>query len=462
MIHREARFNFPPKILEFPQIYCILRNMNDTKTSAKHSCWKTIILVFAVAALLLAFSGCFSPWAGDGTLTINLDGGDSSRAVINPADIANFEYEIILEGPGGKITKSVKGGGSITVELTAGTWDLMLRAIGDRPDDDPLGDYMFTVHYPPRMLRALGFDNAVDVKAGKNTNVTLKMKAAIEISNPDQLELAYHEFSDTPVIWIIKESFEYDGILELMGQDLTLITDNSGKEVTLTCTDDLSSPGNEAIFDLYMSGKPSILTLGRPGMKGWLVIDGGGKEGYVKSGSLFRVNDSGCKLEMFDGVKLCNNFNEGYYGYSAYGGGVRVEYGAFIMNGGEISGNKAAANGTSGGFGGGVWVDSGSFIMNGGEISGNEAEAYGSSGGFGGGLYIDHDASAYYSHFEKTGGVIYGGTAGKKSNIADAPNNGHAVYNANTPPKYRDDDVWDNISYDRSRLGEEYSGRWNE
>ena len=461
--------------------------MNNINTNVNYSCWKTIILTFAAAALLLVFSGCFSPWEGDGTLTIDLGGGDLSRAAINSNEIANFDYEIILEGPGGKITKTVKGGGAITLELAPGTWDLMLRAIGDRPDDDPLGDYKLSEYFPPRMLRALGFDNAVDVKAGKNTRVTLKMTAAMEVENKEQLYQATQMFYsfDKPGIFIIKKGFSYDGNFYLEGQDLTLITDNTDKEVELIFTDK-----STRIFVLYSNTslvKPSALTLGRPGMKGSLVLNGNGEDS-PRLGSIVSVGND-CTLIVYDGVKLRNNLNNDPSGNP--GGGVFVDSGTFIMHGGEVSGNVVQNNGNNGGYGGGVYVEgtlemhgnsrisgnkvmagtgygatggngggihvaSGIFIMSGGEISGNTADGSNNSSpssGRGGGVYISEG-----EYFEKTGGVIYGNNGEDSSNYATQA--GEAVYSYSMffENKYRDDDVWDNISYIRGDFG----GKWNE
>ena len=477
------------KTLEFSLNLRYTNSMKDTNTSVKYSCWKTIFFIFAAAVLLLAFSGCFSPWEGEGTLTIDLGGGDLSRVAVNSGEIANFEYEIILEGPGGKIKKTIKGGGTITLELAPGIWDLMLRAIGDRPDDDGM-DYFPSLYFPPRMLRALGYNNAVDVKAGKNTNVTLQMTAATEISNEDQFIMANTGLSDKPEILVIKESMEFEADFMWYGKVLTLITDNTDREITLTFTS-----SSNIIFGLTNGGTPpyqgSALTLGRPGMKGSLIIDGGGKE-HPRPGPIVNV-DFDCTLIMYDGVTLRNSFNNDPNGPHP-GGGVYVgNGGTFIMHGGEISGNWAQpdSGNMNGGLGGGVYVDgtfemhgnskvagnyaiagatnngngggvfveyNAMFIMSGGEISGNTADGSNSSGsieGHGGGVYISGG-----KHFEKTGGVIYGNDGGEKSNYVT--NRGEAVYCFDSTPavgsRYRSRNVWDNISY----IGGNYSGTWEE
>ena len=78
---------------------------------------------------------------------------------------------------------------------------------------------------------------------------------------------------------------------------------------------------------------------------------------------------------------------------SDHGGGVYVDGGTFVMNGGTISGNSARS-------GGGVHMYSGTFTMNDGTISGNSATSYD-----GGGVYV------YSGTFNMNGGVITNNSA---------------------------------------------------
>ena len=92
-------------------------------------------------------------------------------------------------------------------------------------------------------------------------------------------------------------------------------------------------------------------------------------------------------------------------------GGVNLNGGSFIMEGGEISNNTATSNA------GGFYLNRGSFIMNGGEISENTAESYTTTdettgiektnGGSGGGIYINRGV------FTINDGKISGNTAAK-------------------------------------------------
>ncbi|MDR2716844.1 MAG: InlB B-repeat-containing protein [Treponema sp.] len=137
-----------------------------------------------------------------------------------------------------------------------------------------------------------------------------------------------------------------------------------------------------------------------------------------------------------NGGEISGNTASSHEGGS--GGGVYVDFNAtFTMNGGEISGNTASSVFGSN-SGGGVYVGSGTFTMNGGEISGNIASSeVGDSSG--GGVYVHYNVS----FFEKTGGTIYGYTAGNsksnavKNNSGVAQNDcGHAVYVSHSNSSY--------------------------
>ena len=106
----------------------------------------------------------------------------------------------------------------------------------------------------------------------------------------------------------------------------------------------------------------------------------------------------------------------------AYGGGVYNSAGGFEMSGGVIANNTATSRTTTS-YGGGVYnTGTGTnFILSGGEISGNTATYNGSSGsryGYGGGVYN-------VGGFEMSGGVIANNTA--TSNTASGYGGG--VYN---------------------------------
>jgi len=113
--------------------------------------------------------------------------------------------------------------------------------------------------------------------------------------------------------------------------------------------------------------------------------------------------------------------------------------------------------------GSGVYVNGGTFTMNGGEISGNTA-SYG-----GGGVYVGGSVN----FFEKTGGTIYGYTAGdSKSNVvknsSDVVQNdqGHAVYVGNDNSSYikrkeTTAGTTDNLSYIGRTTPPVWDGAWD-
>ena len=101
--------------------------------------------------------------------------------------------------------------------------------------------------------------------------------------------------------------------------------------------------------------------------------------------SLIEVNKGGTlqmKYEPKDGVIILNNYSEN-------GGGISVNGGTFVMDGGYITGNNAR-------YGGGVLVNSGTFIMREGNIWGNSAIIHD-----GGGVLVNGGS------FYMTGGNIY-------------------------------------------------------
>jgi len=148
------------------------------------------------------------------------------------------------------------------------------------------------------------------------------------------------------------------------------------------------------------------------------------------------------------------------------GGGVYMGSGTFTMSGGKISNNTSSSQ-ISSSCGGGVYMGSGKFIMSGGEISGNTSSA--TTGFFGGGVFCS--GGVYY--FEKTGGTIYGYTAGNiKSNVVKNDSNvvqndrGHAVYIDPYHISYlRTKETTagpsDNLSYIGSLIPPIYNGAWD-
>jgi uncharacterized repeat protein (TIGR02543 family) len=169
----------------------------------------------------------------------------------------------------------------------------------------------------------------------------------------------------------------------------------SYQDRTLTLTGStgimLNTNGGQTLIlrDLILQGLP---TNGAP----LVYVDGGTKEAtfIMQSGKICGNNYYGGGVVLYEGGIFIMNGGEISGNRASDGGGVYVNYrGTFTMNGGIISGNRASSNG------GGVSVrDNGTFTMNGGNISGNTAD-------WGGGVYVREGT------FTMKGGNISGNTA---------------------------------------------------
>ena len=172
-----------------------------------------------------------------------------------------------------------------------------------------------------------------------------------------------------------------------------------------------SSSGDTPVFEV---GSGVTLVLENIVLKGreQYGIEEGFDPSYYDSAPLVKVN-FGATLVMNDGAVITQRLSENS------GGGVYVDGGTFIMNGGEISRNTAHD-------GGGVYVENGgAFVMNGGTICKNSTGDFGRGGGVcvnkgtftvnsgavisgnrafrdGGGIYVDN------SNFLINRGIVYG------------------------------------------------------
>ena len=394
-----------------------------------------------VSGLVMLLAACFSPWAGnggDGTITLNVGGG---RTIVTPDEQNTLDYTITLTGPGGTISKTVKGAGQVSLQVSPGTWRVDIRGYGNMPDtyDFDLTPDMIFPDAPEHWLRALGFQSAVQVKGGASVSVPLEMTTATEVSTWEQLQFVIERASGGKEIIVItggdiSASSSNPMIFDFPTQ-ITLMAD---KPVTIT---------RDATFvsSFFPVGNNSTLVLGKPGMTGTITIDGSG--GGTSNGTLINVNNG--NLEMYDGVILTKNKS-----YSSFGGGAvsltpnsPTDTANFTMYGGTISNNEAVGsqgggvsvmnNGGTTNFtmlggsisgnstsqeGGGVYVNGGTFNMSGGTIGGNTAL-------MGGGVYIDTNGT-----FTKTsgGGVIYGKATGStdpnSNNAVTDTGNGNAAF----------------------------------
>jgi hypothetical protein len=184
------------------------------------------------------------------------------------------------------------------------------------------------------------------------------MNTAFEASTFNELEQAINSATGFSHAYIlISGNIEIGSRLDVTG-DITLISDG---ETAI-------SRGVDFEHQLF-EANGGVLILGRSGMSGSIIIDGGGRHATFP---LINVS-SGGHLEMHNGVTLRGNDS------ISAGGGVSVGSNAtFTMHGGMISGNNTGD--PYPGDGGGVYVSNGGhFVMYGGTISGNTANGNGNA-----------------------------------------------------------------------------------
>ena len=335
--------------------------------------------------------------------------------------------------------------------------------------------------------------------SGKN-NITIYLKGiesikVITLSDYDSL------FSiGNGITLILDENITLLGI----SNNASLVTVNSGGTLIMNqggrITDNLFGGGvyvNGGTFTMNggkITGNTSISSSGGVHVyRGTFTMSGGeisGNTSYTTSGGGVYVGDG---FFTMSGGEISGNTSTSTSTSSvSAGGGVSVGGGTFTMRGGEISGNTSTSNTSTSSWGGGVYVGSGMFDMRGGEISGNTSSMGGGvyvldgrfdmSGGeisgntstssssyssYGGGVYVD---SGYSPFFKKTGGTIYGYTAGEsKSNVIKnnsgfvIEGNGYAVYvgGGYTKRKETTAGAEDNLSYIRMGNFPTWDGAWD-
>jgi hypothetical protein len=191
-----------------------------------------------------------------------------------------------------------------------------------------------------------------------------------------------------------KISLNYSGALFTVKPGATLVLD---KNITLTSRE-----------SVIITAKSMVEVQATPEGKGTLKM----KPGSAIKGNKFDASTGGGVALyggtfIMEGGEISGNKITTGPGAQALGGGVNVEFGTFTMNGGTISNNiceNASNDGSSYIQGGGVYVN-GTFTMTGGEISGNTAEE-------GGGVFVRAGT------FTMTGGKISGNTASRDVDVA--------------------------------------------
>lgn len=130
-----------------------------------------------------------------------------------------------------------------------------------------------------------------------------------------------------------------------------------------------------------------------------VIVDGGSQDGLTATRAAVVVSSG--QLTLGAGAAVQNNTNESRAGdpQSGFGGGVYVDEGAFVIDGGLVAGNAANE-------GGGVFVSDGAFIMKGGAIRSNIAQRGG------GACAGDSKSAGSHAVLKLRGGSISGNAAG--------------------------------------------------
>ena len=308
--------------------------------------------------IILLLSACFSGWKSDeGTIIINLGGEGRAAWPPNNAMLAKMDYTVTLSGNGEVIKRTSKGGGTIRTTVSVGRWNVQVDASYEKKP----------------YAEGSAF---VEVKAGQNNQVSIQMSQVIifykefytanETEWNEAITAIANEESDTDLYYAINvtEDFKLPGSTENTFGDVTGIN--------------IYIRGNHKI---NLTSQGSIICIAA---EQFVTLQDVGFVGLTNNNTaLVYVTGHDASFTMAGNASLTDNTNNG----SSNGGGVRVEDGAFTMNGGTISGNSGTT-----GAGGAV---SGTFTMNGGTISGNTTFLNG------GGIMV-------YGTFTMNGGTISG------------------------------------------------------
>ena len=204
----------------------------------------------------------------------------------------------------------------------------------------------------------------------------------------------------------LSEDIDMDGATLIRADEFTKdpifrITRNSDVRITNTIVDGNSESDVSVASPLVTVETAATLTLD----KGSVIQNNavGASTNNIEAGGIECYGN----LIMEDGATVRNN-------KGTLGGGILIESGSFVMNGGDITGNKAVEiyyEDRKFSYGGGVLLIRGAkMTMNGGSVDSNKAD------GSGGGISLGHLISESVTNngtvtFEMNGGEISGNTA---------------------------------------------------
>ena len=365
--------------------YKFMKNINNLKMANLFSVFTFHKLIFLFPVVMLVFSACQGPLADSsaatGTLTVNLGGGGRSAAW-PPSDeneiLGDLTLEITMEGPTGTQHHTLdKGATAASFTLVAGLWKITVEA------------------YYIEMLFGAG-SNSVDVKAGQNNPVTVKMNE-----------------TDITFFAVANANDWKDAV--------TAITNGgSGKKYVVNVTGNFKANGTTSStfggaigINVIICGKHTI------------ELDGTGSFLYIDSNQTVVMRDLKLKGHEDNNVSL-----------------VSVNGGAFNMEGGaSVSGNTSFISDRKG-DGGGVYVVSGGIFT----MSGNASVSDNIANVSGGGVYIESggifnmkDSASVSGNTGAYGGGAYvegtfnmSNSAKVSGNTADANGGGVYIYTGGT------------------------------
>jgi len=338
------------------------------------------IFIFTALIVVFCLSACIDEGSNNqGVIKLNFN-NSGARSPLSDEVLATMTYTVTLTKGEEIITVEADSGGTATVQVSEGTWNIKVSARGG---DSELG--------AGRISGQQEEEEGVNVTviAGKVASPTIKMiVTGTWVSTYEELVSLFNSldriYPDLDMLKIeITNDLETDKTAE--NSEATL---NTNKKVTLWSNSGITIKRKDGITGtngvdatVFKITKGTLILDGR---RGTITIDGNKDTITRCKRALINVYEEGI-LEMHEGVTLTNNETDN---------------------------------------GGAVWVEGGTFNMYGGTISKNNARAQG------GGVFTKTKTNKVGKFF-KTGGIVYGFKDKNNANTAKSNNNGAAVYDIN-------------------------------
>ncbi|MCL1911666.1 MAG: hypothetical protein FWG13_05630 [Leptospirales bacterium] len=361
----------------------------------------SVFSVLTFLTLALTLPGCFIyDDANEGAIIINT--GGTRTAPWPPQDngiLEDLVYKVTLS-KGGQTLPVIEASGrdkTVNVTVATGTWTVTLDA------------------YYDDLIYATGSD-IVNVKSGNNpVTIIMKRPTSFIVTNAAEWVHAIDSIMDqgggtagAVKSYVINVRGNVTGV-----QAITSIAPNFAGTQYVNIT--INGSGNAA---LNLTDQGRLLAIGNDQA---VTIQNVALVGHSSNNnSLVSLSGTDSQFTMRSGSSVTGN-KAPQPGAGVYVGGGGVTC-VFTMEGNaSISNNEATG---TGGLGGGVYLYGGAFNMNGGTISGNKASR-------GGGVYASTGGT-----FTMNTGVVYGDEPANGSNINTAPTGGAALYISGGTAKY--------------------------